>query len=203
MFNYFKRRSFACLSLRGSKNVEQREARSGETEKFREPSVLRGSASSECSCYFAGSLCRLQESPQVSTSARDRFRGIRADNWVSAIERTNRQGIEPRKRTSEKLGIHFPLFHRPYPYPFPPPSFRHLFTFFIDMAEHDRDIETRKRIPGSSMKREDRWASSLITLCPYLVLRFFLPRFYFLSFLTVLCNVFDDYVRTSSTSKAC
>lgn len=85
----------------------------------------------------------------TSSPPSDRFRWIRADNWVSAIERTNRQGIEPRKRTSGKPGIHFPLFHRALLLsPFPALVQPSIYVLYRHRGNMIAMSKTRKRMGG-------------------------------------------------------
>lgn len=98
---------FRVRLLRGNKNVNQWR-RNGRAE------ILASTSTCRVVVLFRWLVMQVTRVTASIDFLPDRFRRIRADNWVSAIERTNRQGIGPRKRTSEKLGIHFPLFHRPY-----------------------------------------------------------------------------------------
>lgn len=99
----------------------------------------------------------------------DRFRWIRADNWVSAIERTNRQGIEPRKRTSGKLGEYiFHFFTAPSSHPLLRPRSAIYLRSLSTSREHDRDVENEKtngeegRGDGIIDETRDRWIASRI-----------------------------------------
>lgn len=182
-------------SLRGNKN--------GETgESFARPNVVLVVVV-ERSCYFAGSLCRLQESPRVSTSfpfpspsPSDRFRWIRADNWVSAIERTNRQGIEPRKRTSGKPGEYiFHFFTAPSSHPLLRPRSAIYLRSLSTSREHDRDVENEKtnreeEKGGGRRRRDHRWNERSLNREPDNSVLISLPQFFFspsyLSFNSIL-----------------